>query len=165
MSLRSSPGTYLRCSLNSTEKPWNGLACSPVRKPSTINFARRSSRATWRMTSGRRYFSALAMRSFRQTAVSFRKQQSVLLIFPQKQMAVDVEKALAVNLINARGSLGQKAAQGDTAFEGFWMMLWVNLKREDLPGGNYMVHEASETGMFFSRFQPSRPAIEFGPYP
>src|SRR5258708_2017008 len=59
----------------------------------------------------------------------------------------------------------EKAGQGDSAFEGLWMMLWVNLKREDLPGGNYMVHEASETGMFFSRFQPSRPAIEFGPYP
>ena len=31
--LRSSPGLYLRCSENSTEKPWNGLACSPVRNP------------------------------------------------------------------------------------------------------------------------------------
>src|SRR5262249_25941015 len=58
-SLRSSPGTYLRCSLNSTEKPWNGLACNPARKPSTMNLARRSSRDTWRMTSGRRYFSVL----------------------------------------------------------------------------------------------------------
>src|SRR5882724_85039 len=58
-SLRSSPGTYLRCSLNSTEKPWKGLACRPERKPSTMNLARRSSRATWRMTSGRRYFSVL----------------------------------------------------------------------------------------------------------
>ena len=25
----SSPGMYLRCSVNSTEKPWNGLACRP----------------------------------------------------------------------------------------------------------------------------------------
>src|ERR1700730_14877241 len=68
-SLRSSPGTYLRCSLNSTEKPWNGLACSPARKPSTMKRARRSSRATWRMTSGRRYFSglaAIAVLAFRQ---------------------------------------------------------------------------------------------------
>src|SRR6266446_172248 len=59
-SLRSSPGVYLRCSLNSTEKPWNGLACKPWRKPSTMNLARKSSRATWRMTSGRRYFSGAA---------------------------------------------------------------------------------------------------------
>jgi hypothetical protein len=63
------------------------------------------------------------MCSFRRSAVSFPKQQSVLLIFPQKQMAVHVEKALAVNLIYARGSLRQKAAQGDTAFEEFWMRL------------------------------------------
>src|SRR4029077_1967468 len=60
-SLRSSPGTYLRCSLNSTEKPWKGLACRPARKPSTMNLARKSSRETWRMTSGRRYFSAAGM--------------------------------------------------------------------------------------------------------
>ena len=33
MSFGSSPGVYLRCSLNSTEKPWKGLACSPCRKP------------------------------------------------------------------------------------------------------------------------------------
>src|SRR5580698_8706658 len=56
--LRSSPGLYLRCSENSTLNPWNGLLCSPLRNPSTMNFARRSSRATWRITSGRRYFSA-----------------------------------------------------------------------------------------------------------
>src|SRR3954463_2969245 len=59
--LRSSPGVYLRCSENLTENPWNGLACSPVRNPSTMNFARRSSRATWAITSGRRYFSAEAI--------------------------------------------------------------------------------------------------------
>src|SRR3954471_16376875 len=57
--LRSSPGLYLRCSENSTENPWYGLECSPDRKPCTMNFARRSSRATWRITSGRRYFSAV----------------------------------------------------------------------------------------------------------
>ena len=50
---------YLRCSENSTENPWNGLACSPEMKPSTMNLARRSSRATWRITSGFRYFSAV----------------------------------------------------------------------------------------------------------
>src|SRR5437764_11324376 len=55
----SSPGVYLRCSENSTEKPWNGDECSPDRKPSTMNFAFRSRRATWLMTSGRRYFSVL----------------------------------------------------------------------------------------------------------
>src|ERR1700722_2932295 len=60
-SLTSSPGTYLRCSLNSTEKPWKGLACRPARKPSTMNLARRSSRETWRITSGRRYCSTPAM--------------------------------------------------------------------------------------------------------
>src|SRR5437868_5468876 len=55
----SSPGTYLRCSENSTEKPWNGLACRPLKKPSTMNLARKSRRPTWRITSGRRYFSVL----------------------------------------------------------------------------------------------------------
>ena len=57
----SSPGVYLRCSLNSTEKPWNGLACSPCKKPLTMNCARRSSREIWRMTSGFRYFSTVDM--------------------------------------------------------------------------------------------------------
>src|SRR5580704_6370576 len=61
MSLGSSPGVYLRCSLNSTEKPWKGLACSPCRKPLTMNCARRSSRLIWRMTSGFRYCSAEGM--------------------------------------------------------------------------------------------------------
>src|SRR3954454_7535517 len=54
-----SPEVYLRCSENSTENPWKGLACSPAMKPSTMNLARRSSRATWRITSGFRYFSAV----------------------------------------------------------------------------------------------------------
>src|SRR4030081_619413 len=54
-----SPALYLRCSENSTEKPWNGLAWRPAMKPSTMNLARRSSRATWRITSGFRYFSAV----------------------------------------------------------------------------------------------------------
>src|SRR6516162_3523453 len=54
-----SPAVYLRCSENSTEKPWNGLACNPAMNPSTMNLARRSSRATWRMTAGFRYFSAV----------------------------------------------------------------------------------------------------------
>src|SRR5277367_4013208 len=54
-----SPEEYLRCSENSTENPWNGLAWRPEMKPSTINLARRSSRATWRITSGFRYFSAV----------------------------------------------------------------------------------------------------------
>src|SRR4051812_8965357 len=55
-----SPGEYLRCSENSTEKPWNGLACNPAKNPSTMNLARRSSRLTWRITSGFRYCSAVA---------------------------------------------------------------------------------------------------------
>src|SRR5262245_53041975 len=59
MSEMLSPGVYLRCSENSTEKPWKGLACSPEMNPSTMNLARRSSRATWRITSGFRYFSAV----------------------------------------------------------------------------------------------------------
>src|SRR3954471_4959736 len=58
MSPMLSPAVYLRCSENSTEKPWNGLACRPEMNPSTMNLARRSSRATWRITSGFRYFSA-----------------------------------------------------------------------------------------------------------
>ena len=33
MSCGLSPGVYLRCSLNSTEKPWNGLACNPAKNP------------------------------------------------------------------------------------------------------------------------------------
>src|SRR3954464_7939642 len=57
MSLMLSPGLYLRCSENSTEKPWNGLAWRPAMNPSTMNLARRSSRETWRITSGLRYFS------------------------------------------------------------------------------------------------------------
>src|SRR3954470_14482123 len=59
MSAMLSPGEYRRCSENSTEKPWKGLACSPAMNPSTMNLARRSSRATWRITSGFRYFSAV----------------------------------------------------------------------------------------------------------
>src|SRR5258708_1019237 len=59
MSAMLSPGVYLRCSENSTENPWNGLACRPAMNPSTMNFARRSSRATWRITSGFRYFSGV----------------------------------------------------------------------------------------------------------
>src|SRR5208337_285655 len=58
MSLGSSPGVYLRCSLNSTEKPWKGLACRPCKNPLAMNCARRSSRLIWRMTSGFRYCSA-----------------------------------------------------------------------------------------------------------
>src|SRR3954452_335996 len=54
-----SPGEYRRCSENSTEKPWKGLACSPARNPSTMKRARRSSRLTWRITSGFRYFSGV----------------------------------------------------------------------------------------------------------
>src|SRR4051812_30043885 len=59
MSLMLSPGVYLRCSENSTENPWNGLAWRPAMNPSTMNLARRSSRATCRITSGFRYFSAV----------------------------------------------------------------------------------------------------------
>ena len=40
MSEMLSPDVYLRCSENSTEKPWNGLACRPEMKPSTMNLAR-----------------------------------------------------------------------------------------------------------------------------
>src|SRR3954451_16943633 len=59
MSEMLSPAVYFRCSENSTENPWNGLACNPEMNPSTMNLARRSSRATWRMTSGFRCFSAV----------------------------------------------------------------------------------------------------------
>src|SRR3954465_10211638 len=59
MSVMLSPAVYLRCSENSTENPWNGLAWSPEMNPSTMNLARRSSRATWRITSGFKYFSAV----------------------------------------------------------------------------------------------------------
>src|SRR5438270_11782013 len=89
-SFRSSPGTYLRCSLNSTENPWNGLACRPARKPSTMNLARRSSRETWRITSGRRYFSGLA------TGLVL-----VLVVLPHQQRPVGAEETLAVDLIHA----------------------------------------------------------------
>src|SRR4051794_34609668 len=58
MSAMLSPAVYLRCSENSTENPWNGLACRPEMNPSTMNLALRSSRATWRMASGFKYFSA-----------------------------------------------------------------------------------------------------------
>src|SRR5438094_7594564 len=92
-SLRSSPGTYFLCSLNSTEKPWNGLACSPARKPSTMNLARRSSRATWRMTSGFRYFSELFIGDY--------------------PFTIRGEEALAVDLVDARGFGGEIAAQAD----------------------------------------------------
>src|SRR6187431_1384073 len=72
MSLGSSPLVYLRCSLNSTEKPWNGLACSPCKKPFTTNWARMSSRLIWLMTSGLRYFSTdtdlIVARSLRERA-------------------------------------------------------------------------------------------------
>src|SRR5688572_14950575 len=61
MSCGSSPGVYLRCSLNSTEKPWNGLACRPCKNPLTMNCARKSSREIWRITSGFRYFSTVDM--------------------------------------------------------------------------------------------------------
>src|SRR5947208_4957768 len=54
-----SPAVYFLCSENSTENPWKGLAWRPAMNPSTMNLARRSSRATWRMTSGFRYFSAV----------------------------------------------------------------------------------------------------------
>src|SRR3954466_13754984 len=59
MSEMLSPAVYLRCSENSTENPWKGLAWRPAMSPSTMNLARRSSRATWRITSGFRYFSAV----------------------------------------------------------------------------------------------------------
>src|SRR4051812_4462053 len=59
MSAMLSPDVYFRCSENSTENPWNGLACRPEMNPSMMNLARRSSRLTWRMTSGLRYFSCV----------------------------------------------------------------------------------------------------------
>src|SRR5580704_12237453 len=61
MSCGSSPGVYLRCSLNSTEKPWKGLACRPCRNPLTMNLARKSSREICRITSGFRYCSTVGM--------------------------------------------------------------------------------------------------------
>ena len=40
--LVDSPGLYKRCSANSTEKPWKGLLCIPVMKPSTTCLASNS---------------------------------------------------------------------------------------------------------------------------
>src|SRR6478672_10781653 len=99
-SLMSSPGTYLRCSENSTEKPWNGLPCRPARKPSTMNLARRSSRATWRMTSGFRYFSGLLIEGF---AVRF--------VLTHYQCTIGGEEALAIDLVDAGGLVSEIAAQ------------------------------------------------------
>src|SRR5215470_7222738 len=99
-SFKSSPGTYLRCSLNSTEKPWNGLACRPARNPSTMNLARRSSRATWRITSGRRYLSAAAMRE----SPSLRSR---LYGFLDEQLSLRAEEPLVVDLVDAVGLLRQ----------------------------------------------------------
>src|SRR6185369_4626740 len=92
-SFRSSPGTYLRCSLNSTEKPWYGLACRPARKPSTMNLARRSSRATWRITSGLRYFSVF------------------ISILDDEERPVRVAEPTPVGLIHARRLSRQNPAQ------------------------------------------------------
>src|SRR3954454_10023984 len=58
MSAMLSPEVYFLCSENSTENPWKGLAWRSEMNPSMMNLARRSSLATWRMTSGFRYFSA-----------------------------------------------------------------------------------------------------------
>src|SRR5579871_555098 len=44
MCFGSSPGTYSRCSANSTEKPWKGLLWRPVTEPSTTSRAMMSRR-------------------------------------------------------------------------------------------------------------------------
>src|SRR5262245_59520839 len=51
----SSPGTYSRCSANSTEKPRNGLRWSPEMKPSTIRRALKSRPSILSRTLGSRY--------------------------------------------------------------------------------------------------------------
>src|SRR5262245_51918369 len=52
----SSPGTYSRCSANSTLKPWYGLRWSPEMNPSTMSRAFTSSRAIFERNLGSRYF-------------------------------------------------------------------------------------------------------------
>src|SRR5262245_36463978 len=51
----SSPGTYSRCSANSTEKPRNGLRWSPEMNPSTISRALKSRPSILSRTLGSRY--------------------------------------------------------------------------------------------------------------
>src|SRR5262245_63080667 len=51
----SSPGTYSRCSANSTEKPRNGLLWSPEMYPSTISRALRSRPSIRSRTLGSKY--------------------------------------------------------------------------------------------------------------
>src|SRR5262245_20593717 len=84
-----------------------------------MNLARRSSRATWRITSGRRYFSCVLI-----SAVGYRRSaigQTTIgrwpiadslypLVFLQQQSAVGGEEAFAVGLINAIRGGGQETA-------------------------------------------------------
>src|SRR5262245_26091209 len=51
----SSPGTYSRCSANSTEKPRKGLRCSPEMNPSTISRALKSRPSILSRTLGSKY--------------------------------------------------------------------------------------------------------------
>src|SRR4051794_10736323 len=52
----SSPGTYSRCSANSTENPWYGLGCIPATYPSTTILAWRSSPSRLASVRGFKYF-------------------------------------------------------------------------------------------------------------
>src|SRR4051812_32540691 len=62
MCLGSSPGTYSRCSANSTEKPWNGLLWRPVTEPSTTRRAMMSSREIfWSVFGSRKRRAASAL--------------------------------------------------------------------------------------------------------
>src|SRR5438445_11484053 len=106
MSEMLSPGVYLRCSENSTENPWKGLACRPARKPSTMNLARRSSRATWRITSGRKYLSAVAMLSSQAPAPGPGSGG-----FFDEQLPLRAEEADVVDLVNANCLGGEIPAQ------------------------------------------------------
>src|SRR5207248_1349606 len=137
-SFRSSPGTYLRCSLNSTEKPWNGLACKPARNPSTINLARRSSRATWRMTSGRKYFSG----AFIRTTPRPREAAHGLSLFHQKCPIRSKETAV-IDLIDALRLLGDEPASGQAQLQGRIVFIEVRLRlqRKHLTGTDNMLHE------------------------
>src|SRR5947209_14734863 len=142
-SLRSSPGVYLRCSLNSTEKPWKGLACRPARKPSTMNLARRSSRATWRMTSGRRYFSAAAMRSLR--------------VLGHQQQPVGVEETPAVHLVHAAGGVGQELAQAGAQLldqRGVAVVPAGAVDGEQLGRGDHVPHQPAAVGTILGLLQP-----------
>src|SRR5262249_2118824 len=147
-SFRSSPGTYLRCSLNSTEKPWNGLACRPARKPSTMNLARRSSRATCRMTSGRRYFSGALIGS----------------IFSHQQGAVQVKEAVMINLVNADSFPCEVTAHADAKLFYRFIILGIDrpFESKELRRADHVLHEPGLRGVVGHRLQPGGPGVQLG---